>query len=170
MSDELVGLVASAQEGSPEAFRLLVDGCWERLVRLSRSIVGEAEAEDLVQEGLIAAWRAMKSLRNPEGFDAWVARIVFRRCLRRARGFRRFLPMDSIPERSSLGNAEEQLGIWQLLSRLAPRQRAVLHLTIVEGMTDSEIAGSLGIKAASVRAHRRRAKDRLAQLLDGRGL
>jgi DNA-directed RNA polymerase specialized sigma24 family protein len=56
---------------------------------------------------------------------------------------------------------------WKLLSRLAPRQRAVLHLTVVEGMTDAEIAPLLAITPASVRAHRRRARESAARLLQG---
>lgn len=38
-----------------------------------------------------------------------------------------------------------------------------MHLTVVEGMTDSEIATMLGISAASVRVHRHRARGRLAE-------
>lgn len=38
-----------------------------------------------------------------------------------------------------------------------------MHLTVVEGMTDSEIAPLLGIVPSSVRAHRRRARERLAR-------
>jgi DNA-binding CsgD family transcriptional regulator len=40
-----------------------------------------------------------------------------------------------------------------------------MHLTVVEGMTDSEIAGILGIAASSVRGHRRRARGRLERLV-----
>jgi RNA polymerase sigma-70 factor (ECF subfamily) len=53
------------------------------------------------------------------------------------------------------------------LRLLAPRQRAVMHLTVVEGMSDSEIGTVMGIDAASVRSHRRRARERLRQVLDG---
>jgi RNA polymerase sigma factor (sigma-70 family) len=57
--------------------------------------------------------------------------------------------------------------IWQVLRRLAPRQRAVLHLTVVEEMRDSEIGVLLGITPASVRSHRRRGRDRLRHVLEG---
>ena len=62
------------------------------------------------------------------------------------------------------------IAVWQVLSRLALRaQRAVLHLTVVEGMSDREIADALGIAAASVRAHRRRARARVERLAKGPG-
>jgi DNA-directed RNA polymerase specialized sigma24 family protein len=42
-----------------------------------------------------------------------------------------------------------------------------MHLTVVEGMSDSEIGTVMGIDAASVRSHRRRARERLRQVLAG---
>ena len=58
-----------------------------------------------------------------------------------------------------------RIAVWQVLSRLPPRQRAVLHLTAVEGMTDAEIGVVLGIAPASVRVHRRRARMKVEKLL-----
>ena len=54
-----------------------------------------------------------------------------------------------------------------IYGRLTPRQRAVMHLTVVEGMSDSEIGTVMGIDAGSVRSHRRRARERLRQVLAG---
>jgi DNA-directed RNA polymerase specialized sigma24 family protein len=44
-----------------------------------------------------------------------------------------------------------------------------MHLTVVEGMSDSEIGEAMGIDAASVRSHRRRAREALRRLLPGEG-
>ena len=44
-------------------------------------------------------------------------------------------------------------------------QRAVLHLTVVEGRTDRERSAQLGIHPASVRAHRRRARTKLGRMI-----
>lgn len=165
MQDELTGLVERAQAGDREAFRRLVEASWDRLVRFARSVVGESDAEDTAQEGLVLAWQRLSDLRHPERFAAWVTRIVFRRCLRRARRERRCRILDLAPEPFVSGNPELSLDIWSLLARLAPRQRAVLHLTAVEGMTDREIAAQLGITAGSVRAHRRRARESVHRIL-----
>jgi len=69
-------------------------------------------------------------------------------------------PTDPAPEAARV-DVERTLGV------LAPRQRAVMHLTVVEGMSDSEIGPVMGIDAASVRSHRRRARERLRQVLAG---
>jgi RNA polymerase sigma-70 factor (ECF subfamily) len=160
-------LVRAARAGNHEAFGLLVERSWDRLVRLARSVVGELEAEDAVQDGLVAAWGRLTSLADPDRFDAWVNRIVFRRCLRANRRQRGRVSLDAVPEAGIGGDPATSLSASQLLSRLAPRQRAVLHLTVVEGMTDTEIAPVLGITPASVRSHRRRARETIARLLQG---
>lgn len=167
MQDALTGLAARARDGDREAFRLLVEGSWHRLVRLARSVVGDADAEDAAQEGLLCAWQRLGTLLDPDRFQSWAARIVFRRCLKRLRQGRGHHALDEAPEPVAAGNPEVQIDVWQVLSRLAPRQRAVLHLTAVEGMTDSEIATVLGITAGSVRAHRRRARESVQRILQG---
>ena len=60
-----------------------------------------------------------------------------------------------------------ELDLERLLAGLAPRQRAVMHLSVVEGRTDTEIAERMAITAASVRSHRRRARQRLSHLMNG---
>jgi RNA polymerase sigma-70 factor (ECF subfamily) len=160
-------LVCQAREGDREAFGLLVERSWDRLVRMARSVVGELEAEDAVQDGLVAAWGRLASLADPDRFDAWVGRIVFRRCLRSARRQRGRVAIEAVPEVGVRCDPTASVSASQLLARLAPRQRAVLHLTVVEGMTDTEIAPLLGITPASVRSHRRRARESLTRLIQG---
>jgi RNA polymerase sigma-70 factor (ECF subfamily) len=162
-------LVRQAQQGNSNAFSRLVERHWGRLVPFARSVVGDAEAEDAVQDALVLAWSKLGDLAEPAAFRAWVLRILGRLCFRRARFRRRFLSLVGLPERpdpaaKSVGQAIE---VERILGLLAPRQRAVMHLTVVEGMSDSEIGTVMGIDAASVRSHRRRAKGRLQQVLVG---
>lgn len=164
--EDLADAVREAQAGSTAAFGVVVEACWDRLVRFARSVVGEAEAEDVVQESLIAAWRALQSLEDARRFDAWINAIVFRRCLKRRRLWRFRVALEDVREGAVSDDPATDLDVRALLARLAPRQRAVLHLTIVEGMSDSEIAEALSMTAGSVRAHRRRARGRLARILE----
>ena len=160
-------LATRAREGDLEAFSVLVEDHWSRLVRFSRSVVGDRDAEDCVQEAMIAAWRKIGTLQDPSAFPSWVLRITARRCLRRSRFLSRFLQWSSLgvqPDRSDPGGTGA-VDVEITLAHLAPRQRAVMHLTIIEGMSDSEIADALCIRPASVRAHRRRAREALRALL-----
>lgn len=160
-------LVDRARDGDLAAFEQLVVLAWEPLVRTARAVLGDGEAEDAVQDSLVVAWRQIHRLRESAAFESWLARIVVRQCLRRAGSWWRVLtgaltPADVPAVRPING---EQIDVWRLLGALPARQRAVLHLTVVEGMSDSEIGALLAIEPASVRAHRRRARERIARSL-----
>ena len=163
----IADLVRTALDGDQDAFGELVEAHWDRLVRLARSVVGDAEAEDVVPDSLVVAWTRLARLSDPRSFGPLVSRIVFRRCLRASRRQRGRVSLDAITEPSGWRDPEGPVSAWQVLSRLAPRQRAVLHLTAVEGMTDAEISPVLGITPASVRAHRRRARESVARIVRG---
>ena len=167
MNGDTSSLVVAARGGNRAAFGQLVEQHWTRLVRFARTVAGDAEAEDAVQEGFLTAWRKLEGLSNPERFPAWVTRIVYRRCLRHTGRFRHLLPLDDAAEPAHNPSPDGNVLVWQVLRRLAPRQRAVLHLTVVEEMSDSEIGALLSIAPASVRAHRRRARERVAGTLRG---
>jgi RNA polymerase sigma-70 factor, ECF subfamily len=159
--------VLLAQGGDREAFGGLVERLWPEMVALARTLLaGDAEAEDLVQEAFVHAWQRLGSLRRAESFPAWMRRIVARRCLRWARRNPRREEVSS----REVGNepaGAERLDIARVLAALAPRQRAVIYLTEVEGWTDREAAGILGLLPATVRVHRFRALKRLRRLLGG---
>lgn len=167
-----IGDLAAARRGDPEAFGRLIEARLARLARLARSIVGDADAADVTQESCLACWRHLGQLDDLTKFDNWLMRIVYTTGLRRARWQRMRALVFAAPSSSDGGREPAQpaadptdgIFVWEALSRLPARQRAVLHLTVVEGLTDSEIAATLGIRAGSVRAHRRRARETVESL------
>ena len=123
-----------------------------------------------VQEGLILAWRKMGTLRDVDAFPAWLTRVVSRICLRAARGARPLVPLEGFSEAlTTEGSTEVTLDVERIIGSLAPRQRAVMHLTVVEGMSDTEIGEALELRPSSVRSHRRRALQALSRLLEKKG-
>ncbi len=160
-------LVLRAKDGDAVAFSGLVERHWTSLVCFARSVVGEAEAEDCVQDGLVIAWTKLAALRQPEAFRAWIVRTIARLAFRRARSRARHVSIaeaaDAQDPASTTG--PETVDVEAVLSVLAPRQRAVMHLTVIENMSDSEISAALGVAAASVRSHRRRAREMLLRVL-----
>jgi RNA polymerase sigma-70 factor (ECF subfamily) len=163
VSDDLE-LVKRARDGDPEAFSDLAAKHWRRLLALARSIVADLEAEDVVQDALVKAWRKLGSLRDPAAFSSWLTRIVANTAVANARRRRFFDSIDELSIAAADESIDTQIDVGRLLSVLAPKQRAVLHLTTIDGYTDSEIAASLGISSSSVRVHRMRARRRLAEL------
>lgn len=158
-------LVPRAAAGDRAAFASLVEAHWQRWVSLARSVAGEAEAEDLVQDTLIHLWPRLGELREASAFAGWVTRALLRRALRWRRRLLGWLPLSAAPEPRTAGPDTAGIDAERLLRQLAPRQRAVLHLTVVEGLSDSEIGRLLDIAPASVRAHRRRAREALGRHL-----
>ena len=159
----MVDLVDRARRGDREAYGDLVELIWPQLVALARTILaGDVEAEDLAQEALVQGWARLASLRRPEKFPAWIRRIVARRCFAHLR--RRRTVADALP-----GTASEPrivgIDVRRSLRRLAPRQRAVIYLTLVEGRSAVEAAAILGILPTTARVHRHRALARLRREL-----
>ena len=160
-------LVRRAMEGDRDAFSDLAATHWRRLLGLARSIVADLEAEDVVQDALIKAWKKLGSLREPRAFSAWLTRIVANTAVARARRRRFFEPIDGVAVAAVEAPVDLRIDVGRLLRDLAPRQRAVLHLTAVEGYSDREIAKALGISSSSVRVHRLRGRRRLDELNRG---
>jgi RNA polymerase sigma-70 factor (ECF subfamily) len=78
-------LVVAAILGDLEAFGLLVSRYRAAVVRTARAIVGYDDAEDVAQESLLLAFKALPSIEEPSKFPAWLAAITHHRALRFSR-------------------------------------------------------------------------------------
>src|SRR6476660_70750 len=82
-------LVDRAQGGDREAFEQLARLVATRLFATATLILRDADlASDVVQETLIEVWRKLPSLRDTQAFEAWLYRILVRRCYRASRSSR----------------------------------------------------------------------------------
>src|SRR5262245_64310342 len=78
-------LVERAMAGDHDAFSELARISIGRLYAVARLILrDDARAEDATQEALVAAWRQLSALRDPDRFDAWIHRMLIRACHREA--------------------------------------------------------------------------------------
>lgn len=164
-TNEVAGLAVRARAGDREAFGDLVERFWPELVALARAVLGtDADAEDQVQDALVHAWKRLWTLRRPESFGAWIRRIVTRRCLTWARR----LPRSGEAAEPAVDDppASDRVDAGRLLAALAPRQRAALYLTWIEGCTDREAGRILGLRPSTVRVHRFRGLERLRQKVE----
>src|SRR5690242_17931735 len=78
--DEL--LVMAAILGNLDAFEELVVRYRPAVVRLARTIVGVDDAEDVAQESLLLAFKALPTIEEPRKFPAWLSAITRNRALR----------------------------------------------------------------------------------------
>ncbi|ACY96570.1 SigE family RNA polymerase sigma factor [Thermomonospora curvata] len=138
----------------------------QSLLRYGYVLTGDPhDAADLLQESLVrlrAAWPRVVNKRDPESY---VRTIMARQHIGVWRRRRRERPVGELPEAGyierGLERAEHDPRLWDLLTALPRRQRAVLVLRYYEDMSDEEIAATLGISRGTVRSQAARALDKL---------
>jgi RNA polymerase sigma-70 factor (ECF subfamily) len=153
-------LVEQAQAGDQSAFMALVRSRGDQLFAIAQRILRDIDrAEDALQDALVIAWRDLKSLRDPDRFDAWLQRLLINVCIgqatreRRRTANLRVLPVDDGPaaadEMLTIGDRDQ---LDRGFRRLPPEQRAILVLHHFMGYAPSEIAETLGIPPGTARS------------------
>ena len=152
-------LVVRAQEGDREAFAALVHLTSDRLYALASRILRDNDlAEDALQGALIAAWRQLPALRDPDRFEAWVRKVLVHACYAEARRRRawttnvRVLPVDGPAGPDDLISVVDRDALDRAFRRLTVEQRAVFVLHHHQGLPLVEIAETLGIPAGTARS------------------
>ena len=176
MGDEtLVGLIAA---GSDDAFAALDERYRRRLVRFARGFVpgGQADAEDVVQEAMVRAVRALRNGSRPEAVGSWLHRIT-RNCALDLTASRRRHPVVELadhahPPAEDAGAAvERSLGMRGLVAdvgRLPDTQRSALVLRELEGRSYADIADELDVTVPAVKSLLVRARQGLKRARDDR--
>lgn len=174
--DERRLLVERAQAGDEAAFTYLIGQRQDQLYRLAWSILRhDADALDAAQETCITAWRALPRLRDPERFDAWLARSLVNRCRdmlrRRRREALRDIHMATTARTSavSAGGVGEGFvdadAIRRAFDRLKADERTYLALHYAEDRSVAEIAALVEAPEGTVKWRLSRARQALERTL-----
>jgi RNA polymerase sigma-70 factor, ECF subfamily len=176
----------------PAANRALADGAatkaaaFQRLAaehldesyRLARAILGsQAEAEDATHDAFEQAWRRWSTLRDPDRFEAWFARILVNTCRDRLRSAARRRVRDLSPElvranplpRDSpdpFGQTRDRMVLGRALSALSPDHRLVVALRFYRDLSAREIASLVGTREGTVHSRLHYALRHLRAVLD----
>jgi RNA polymerase sigma-70 factor (ECF subfamily) len=166
-------LVERAMAGDHDAYAELVRDRIGRLHHLARLILrDDVAAEDATQEALVAAWRDLSALRDPERFEAWLHRLLVRACYREARRSRRQVAIEATVRPLTSNEPDPGLhvadrdAIERGFSRLDTDGRAILVLRFYVGLSTDETADVLGIPAGTVKSRMHRAIGKLRATLD----
>ncbi len=188
MSDNQVSaLLQRAQAGDAAAFERLVEPHIPRMYNYIARMTGDpAEADDLMQDALLRAYRALGSFRGGATFQTWLYRIATNICVdalrrRRRQGARTFSlddPLDvaegqvtrdvadhaSDPQQlAEVGELQEE--VVKAIGELSPKLRSVVVLFDLEGLTYEQIAQALGLPLGTVKSRLFNARVRLRELL-----
>jgi RNA polymerase sigma-70 factor (ECF subfamily) len=175
-------LVAATLAGDESAFAMLVGRYKRPLYRyVHRYVRDESEAQDVLQEALIAAWRGLRSYDPQRPLEFWLRRIALNKCRDRARrqAVRRILmpwtsgareAADPAPglDESMIESEQRQLAR-KAIDALPDKLRDPLILTALEGLSQGEAAEILGITTKAVEGAVYRAKKQLTEALRLRG-
>jgi RNA polymerase sigma-70 factor, ECF subfamily len=150
-------LVIRAQAGDREAFDALATAAYDRLYSIGRRILRDASAaEDAVQEALIRCWRDLRSLRDPDRFEAWAHRLLVNACYDQARSTRRLdravadIAADRADPSDEYAAIAQRDELERLFVRLPVEHRAAIVLTHYVGLSAAEAAQILGVPPGTV--------------------
>jgi RNA polymerase sigma-70 factor, ECF subfamily len=176
-------LIRRCQEGATAAFEPLVRMHQGPSLGYAAAMLGdEDEAADALQDAFVQAFRALPRLRAGSPFGPWFRTILRNICLDRLRAPRRrrrvALEARSLDqamwiepvaqrtaERAALGGI-----LAEAMQTLPEEQRVVLLLREIEGMSYTEIAGTVGVPAGTVASRLNHARAALRRALVARGI
>lgn len=173
-------LLERLREHDPAAATMLFERHVATVERAVQGILGvDAEAEDVVQDAFMAAFKGIDGFRGEERtLGPWVRGIAVRLALRklrwrRARRWWSRRGTEAVPTLRALGDLDTQAALsraFALLDRLPAGERAAFGLRRIEGMRLEEVATTLGVSLATAKRRIRSARDRFARLAAGDAL
>lgn len=183
LSDEEV--ISRVQAGELALYEILMRRHNQQVYRAVRSILrNESEAEDVVQEAYVSAYRHLSSFEGRARFSTWLVRIAVNAALDRRRRSARLVLADPTDEErrsephepsggGSDGNDPEEQSARRELAGLLERAidalpepfRIVYVLRELEGLTTDETADSLALEPGTVKTRLHRARRLLRERL-----
>lgn len=176
MSD--IGLVELVLDGNQDVFAMLVERYKDAVQNLAYRMLGNTtEAEDITQETFVRAYTQLATYKTAHKFSTWLLSIASHLAIDQLRR-RRFLalPLEDVPflewivdvgaspEQSAL-QGEQQDEIQHYLQRLPGKYRAVIVLRYWYDFSYEEIAQTLNLTPALVKARLHRARELLARYI-----
>lgn len=183
------GLVKQVLGGDRGAFQILFERYYPRVKNVSYGVLGSQEdAEDVVQEAFLKAYRNLSSFRGQSSFYTWLYRIVFNLSIDYARKKYRQTEVNvsetemfdasmnsvsaqEIPLSKSatpFGRMEQkEMGeaISKAIEQLSPEHKAVIILREVEGLSYNEISDIIGCSKGTIMSRLHHARKRLQKVL-----
>lgn len=180
MSNKQIGFMLNEKEllegcakGDRAAQKALYERyCRKMIVICQRYAKTTAEAEDILQEGFVKVFGAIKSFRGESALGTWITRIMINTALNSQRQKLYMLPMVdltevSLPEREEVILAQFHLEeLVAIIQSLPDGCRVVFNLFAIEGYGHKEIATMMNISEGTSKSQYNRAKSLLRTKLE----
>jgi len=175
-------LAGRAADGDTAAFEALARRHGPLMRASARRLTGSlADADDVVQESLVQAWKQLNTLRDPAAVKGWLLRITGSRSIDHLRRRKNHTALGTVedsvaavsgpaeggnPESAAL-NGSRMEALKAALAALPEEQRRCWVLKQFNDQSYEEIAQTLNISTASVRGRLARARVTLAREMEG---
>ena len=188
VSDPDQEIIESIRRGHPRGFGALVDRHKERAMTLALRIVGEREdAEEVVQDAFLRAFRNLEQFRGESRFSTWFYRILYNACMTRVTRRPKLgetvnysdeaidmIESDEPSVQHALENEEEQAVLQEEITRLPETFRTALTLFYVQELSYDDMASILQMPLGTVKTNlsrgrsllRKRVLERLKEEVD----
>lgn len=173
-------LVERVAQGDSTALSELYDRYAGLLLAMIRKILGEAEAEDTLQDAFVQVWnQAGRYDVSRSSVSTWLVLIARSRAIDRLRSRQVVERTKEASQRENPRTDESPRGVSSVLDRerrerlseqlalLPDEQRRVLEMAFYEGLTQSEISGQTGIPLGTVKTRTLLAMKKLRKALSG---
>ena len=171
--------IEKARRGDRDAFRVLVERHARPVFRLAYRMTGnEIDAEDMVQETFLKAWKQIGKFDGRAAFGSWLHRICANCALDHIRARKRKQEMQAMddamaqvatgapsPERLALSSQITAI-LGTALDELSEMERAAFVLRHYEGLSIEEISAALGVQPGAAKHSVFRAVHKLRRALE----
>jgi RNA polymerase sigma-70 factor (ECF subfamily) len=173
-----------ARQGDMDAFTGLFEEARPMVYAVACRLVGRSDAEDVVMDTYLKAWKAMPAFSGRSAPRTWLCRIAHNCAVDRLRDRRHWAEpgpqpddgtspslLDTIPDDRQRTASEEAAGaetraqIQAAMDRLSPEHRATLMLRLADGLGYAEIAGATGVSIGTVMSRLFNGRRKLMKLL-----
>ena len=168
-------LITQFLDGDKEAFAMIINKYQNRLLNITYGVLGnDREAEDVVQEAFIKAYRGLASFNRKSQFYSWLYRITLNTCydvLRKRRRLTLYPDFHTQPSPAgnntldNLAQQEHAQLLHRAINQLPVKLRTVLILKEFENLSYKEIARIVGCRIGTVESRLFRARERLRRIL-----
>jgi len=164
------GLIDRCQKNDAVAQEQIYRLYSKPMFHVSLRIVGAREdAEDVLQESFIAAFKSLDKFKRTSSFGSWLKRIVINRSLNQIRGRMYMSSVDDMEiaddEVNQSGPDYEVIEVHQALKELSPGYRTVFSLYYFEDYSHQMISETMDISVGTSKSQLNRARGKLRELI-----
>ena len=166
--------VDAARRGDKDSFSQVYESIAPDLYKVALYTLGNAhDAEDVVSETFIEAYRGIAKLREPSSFRYWIFKILSARCKHKIAEYIKGKSAYDFEAFSSSVAAEgevssdvaERVALISAMSMLSEQERLIVVLSVINGYTTREIAKILGSPTGTISSKLHRALVKLRKIL-----